>query len=150
VGTPSPVVPEQPGEALSAAVDTNAPAEHPPGACRVCGKTLIANDNYCGNCGMMAAAPDNALQSKWATMWFMQQAHKAVEGPDEQHEVGLPASQEDIAGSRSTAAQSIIASNEEKSAELSNSAESSAEDRRKPRSVLSVLKLRFKTSAAER
>jgi hypothetical protein len=85
-------------------------------------------------------------------MWFIQQAQKAVEGPDEQHEVGLPAnaSQEDIAGSRSTAAQSIIASNEEKSAELSNSAESSAEDRRKPRSVLSVLKLRFKTSAAER
>jgi hypothetical protein len=152
VGTPSPVVPEQPGEALSAAVETNAPTEHPPGACRVCGKTLIADDNYCGNCGMMAAAPDDALQSKWATMWFIQQAQKAVEGPDEQHEVGLPAnaSNEDLAGSRPTAAQSMVAASEEKSVELSNSAESSAEARRKPRSVLSVLKLRFKTSVADR
>jgi hypothetical protein len=153
VVAPLPPAPEPPvSEASAAHVPTSVLAEHPPGACRVCGKTLIANDNYCGNCGMMAAAPDDALQSKWATMWFMQQAHKAVEGPDEQHEVGLPAntSNEDLAGSRSTAAQSMIASSGEESVELSNSAESSAEARRKPRSVLSVLKLRFKTSAADR
>jgi hypothetical protein len=51
--------------------------EELPDRCRVCGKKFGADEVFCGNCSMprIAAAPADGLQSKWASMWYMQQAH---------------------------------------------------------------------------
>lgn len=45
-------------------------------ACRVCGRPFGESEAFCGNCSMprLAATPADGLQSKWASMWFMQQA----------------------------------------------------------------------------
>jgi len=48
-------------------------AEH----CRVCGRPFSSDEAFCGHCSMprvAAAANGDGLQSKWASMWFMQQA----------------------------------------------------------------------------
>jgi len=45
--------------------------------CRVCGRPFSADEAFCGNCSMprvAATADGDGLQSKWASMWFMQQA----------------------------------------------------------------------------
>ena len=49
--------------------------------CRVCGKEFGVDEVFCGNCSMprIAAGPGDGLQSKWASMWYMQQAHDARE-----------------------------------------------------------------------
>jgi hypothetical protein len=51
-------------------------------SCRVCGRPFGADEAFCGNCSMprVAASPADGLQSKWASMWFMQQAHDV--GPE--------------------------------------------------------------------
>ena len=50
-----------------------------PDRCRVCGKVFGADEVFCGNCSLprLAAVPTTGLQSKWASMWYMQQAHDA-------------------------------------------------------------------------
>ena len=51
-------------------------AEH----CRVCGRPFSSDEAFCGHCSMPRVAASNngeGLQSKWASMWFMQQAQKA-------------------------------------------------------------------------
>ncbi len=49
--------------------------------CRVCGRSFAPAEEFCGHCSMprVAAAPADDLQSKWASMWFMQQAHDTLE-----------------------------------------------------------------------
>jgi len=49
--------------------------------CRVCGRVFAPDEKFCGHCSMprVAAAPADDLQSKWASMWFMQQAHDTRE-----------------------------------------------------------------------
>ncbi len=45
--------------------------------CRGCGKEFTGDEAFCGNCGMTRTKPggDNShLQSKWASLWYMQQA----------------------------------------------------------------------------
>jgi putative methionine-R-sulfoxide reductase with GAF domain len=45
--------------------------------CRGCGKEFLGDEAFCGKCGMTRSKPggDNGhLQSKWASMWYMQQA----------------------------------------------------------------------------
>lgn len=44
--------------------------------CRVCGRPFGGGEVFCGNCSMprLAAAPAEGLQSKWASLWYMQQA----------------------------------------------------------------------------
>jgi putative methionine-R-sulfoxide reductase with GAF domain len=45
--------------------------------CRGCGREFLADEAFCGKCGMTRSKPggDNGhLQSKWASMWYMQQA----------------------------------------------------------------------------
>jgi GAF domain-containing protein len=45
--------------------------------CRGCGKEFLGDEVFCGKCGMTRTKPggDNGhLQSKWASMWYMQQA----------------------------------------------------------------------------
>lgn len=50
-------------------------------ACRVCGRPFGENEAFCGNCSMprVAATPADGLQSKWASMWFMQQAQDTLQ-----------------------------------------------------------------------
>ena len=50
--------------------------------CRVCGRTFIGDEAFCGNCSMPRVAGGSAdgLQSKWASLWYMQQAQA---GPEE-------------------------------------------------------------------
>jgi GAF domain len=122
-----------------------------PTKCRVCGYPLPGKDEFCGNCGMLAAPSDDGLQSKWASMWFMQQARKAVQpAPDQTAEdvivkssatpVSLKASPSDVPHSND---------------EIQNAGEAETEEvladvKRGPRSVLSILKAQFKVRASGR
>ena len=58
------------------AESSSALAEH----CRVCGRPFSSDETFCGRCSMprvAASANGKGLQSKWASMWFMQQAKEA-------------------------------------------------------------------------
>ena len=79
----SPALTEQPRE----------PATEPPtepatealaAECRVCGRPFRADEVFCGNCSMprVAGAPAENLQSKWASLWYMQKAQDAPEEQD--------------------------------------------------------------------
>jgi len=50
-------------------------------ACRVCGRPFGKDEAFCGNCSMprVAATRADGLQSKWASMWFMQQAQDTLQ-----------------------------------------------------------------------
>jgi len=49
-----------------------------PSECRVCGRRFGADEAFCGQCSMprVAGAPSEELQSKWASLWYMQQAQE--------------------------------------------------------------------------
>jgi hypothetical protein len=49
-----------------------------PGECRVCGRRFGPDEAFCGQCSMprVAGAPSEELQSKWASLWYMQQAQE--------------------------------------------------------------------------
>jgi hypothetical protein len=50
--------------------------------CRVCGRPFSTDEAFCGNCSMprvAAKAESDGLQSKWASMWFMQQARETAQ-----------------------------------------------------------------------
>ena len=49
-----------------------------PAECRVCGRQFGPEEAFCGQCSMprVAGAPSEELQSKWASLWYMQQAHQ--------------------------------------------------------------------------
>jgi hypothetical protein len=50
--------------------------------CRVCGRPFSADEVFCGQCSMprvAASADGDGLQSKWASMWFMQQAQDTLQ-----------------------------------------------------------------------
>lgn len=52
-----------------------------PTFCRVCGRPFGTDETFCGNCSLprLAASPADGLQSKWASMWFMQQARSTLQ-----------------------------------------------------------------------
>ena len=106
--------------------------------CRVCGKPLSDDLNFCGSCGMISASPDNGLQGKWASMWFMQQAQRAVHAEPHSHERLWPIERADLA------AETPAASDDESASEASNG------ERRRPRGVLSVLKAQLRVRSGER
>ena len=56
-------------------------AEALPSSCRVCGRPFGAEDVFCGNCSMPRSAvpPSEDLQSKWASLWYMQQAQESAQ-----------------------------------------------------------------------
>jgi GAF domain-containing protein len=59
--------------------------------CRGCGKEFLGDEAFCGKCGMTRSKPggDNGhLQSKWASMWYMQQAAGQAEVKRENEERG--------------------------------------------------------------
>jgi hypothetical protein len=49
--------------------------------CRVCGRPFGPDEAFCGKCSMprVAGTPSENLQSKWASMWFMQQAQETLQ-----------------------------------------------------------------------
>jgi len=68
--------------------DTHEAFTHPPALpeapapeCRVCGRPFGEDEAFCGNCSMprVAVTPTKDLQSKWASMWFMQQAQESLQ-----------------------------------------------------------------------
>lgn len=114
--------------------------------CRVCGKPLSDDVNFCGSCGMLSASPDNGLQGKWASMWFMQQAQKAVD-TEQGRERLWPlhtAHAEDAETHLSTASPTENSSDD---TETDEHEESSAERKHSPRGVLAVLKSRLRPRA---
>lgn len=50
-------------------------------SCRVCGRPFGADEAFCGHCSMprASAAPARRLQSKWASLWHMQQAQNTLQ-----------------------------------------------------------------------
>jgi hypothetical protein len=52
-----------------------------PQSCRVCGRPLGADEAFCGHCSMprASAAASNELQSKWASLWFLQRAQDTLQ-----------------------------------------------------------------------
>jgi hypothetical protein len=49
-------------------------------SCRVCGRPFGADEAFCGYCSMpRAAAPSSELQSKWASLWFLQRAQDTLQ-----------------------------------------------------------------------
>jgi hypothetical protein len=161
-------------DASSSSLPTSSPAasshlpvalsEVLPGAaannCRVCGHALNAKDDFCGNCGMLAHSTDDGMQSKWASLWFMQQAKKAVGSEQNRRErmwpleeikaesgagAGLPK-----AGYSNGTAENQNAENQNAEADSDQPEEQLAGVKRGPRSVLSVLKLHLKARGMAR
>ncbi len=57
--------------------------------CRVCGRRFGADEAFCGNCSMprVAVSPTENLQSKWASMWFIQQAQGTLQEREQEAEL---------------------------------------------------------------
>lgn len=64
-------------------------AETASSECRGCGNELLDEESYCGICG--AARPSGAqdIQSKWASMWHMQQAQQRAPQFSAEHALEL-------------------------------------------------------------
>lgn len=127
--------------------------------CRICGHAVPAKDEFCGNCGMLIAPSDDGLQSKWASLWFMQQARKAVEPPRAQRERlwpidGVNAEKTPAAASlelgRSNLTDEEIQKLRADAAGADETEEALSDDKRGPRSVLAILKAQFKVRASGR
>lgn len=131
---------------VSSAATENESAHPGETICRVCGKPLKSDLNFCGNCGMLATTPAENLQSKWASMWFMQQAQKAVEpSRQSQPERLWPLKTADtVSSSAHTSAEAVGTEREDDSKQVSSSA------KRGPRRVLNVLKAQLRPRAGER
>jgi hypothetical protein len=134
-----------------------------PTKCRVCGYPLPEKDEFCGNCGMLVAPSDDGLQSKWASLWFMQKAKKAVEPARDQHDRLWPLDEvnaEGVHAQRGAAPVSLTAGPanvSDEDGEIQNARadkdeteEALAAGKRSPRSVLSILKAQFKVRASGR
>ena len=52
-----------------------------PSSCRLCGRPFGPDEAFCGHCSMprVASASSDRLQSKWASLWFMQQAQDTLQ-----------------------------------------------------------------------
>jgi GAF domain-containing protein len=143
-------VPALPQNTVSAAVkpplpatnqteDSISPLDVGGRGCRVCGKPLNDDLNFCGSCGMLSASPDNSMQGKWASMWFMQQAQKTVETEEARSERLWPLNAEN--------SQNANARIDSLTESRSDDIETSSESKRSPRRVLAVLKSRFRARA---
>jgi len=58
------------------AVEPESPVEAAAVHCRGCGNELLEEESYCGICGAARASGVDDIQSKWASMWHMQQAQQ--------------------------------------------------------------------------
>lgn len=143
MATPATRSEDQDQELTSPPVIEDTQVASPDDICRVCGKPLNDDLNFCGNCGMLSVSTDNGMQGKWASMWFMQQAQKAVETGQGRSERLWPLHTENTQNADARA----TASPRESSSDDTDTEETSANSKRNPRSVLSVLKSRFRARA---
>jgi hypothetical protein len=147
---------DDPDEQSSAAVSSPAPVSGVSAVagnkCRVCGHALNGKDDFCGNCGMLKNSTDDGLQSKWASMWFMQRAQKAL-GSDQDRRQRMWPLEKINAAIPAVSAEPANVSDEgytDADATPDEADEAVAGERRGPRSVLSVLKLHLKGSFARK
>jgi len=117
--------------------------------CRVCGKPLNDDLNFCGSCGMLSASADNGMQGKWASMWFMQQAQKGVETEERRGERLWPlhAVNAQKSSAPSTAGAASLPESPPEDTETDENGETLSERKRSPRGVLAVLKSRLRARA---
>ena len=97
---------------------------------------------------MLTAATDNSLQGKWASMWFMQEAQKAVQTEDAAGERLWPlhTAITQKSNPRDTDAASLAQSSLHDTV-ADEIDERSPEQKRSPRGVLAVLKSRLRARA---
>jgi hypothetical protein len=64
-----------------AELELDAATSEQPASCRVCGRPFGIDETFCGFCSMPRASvsPSEDLQSKWASLWFMQRAKGALQ-----------------------------------------------------------------------
>ena len=89
--------------------DSEAAANAPAQSCRVCGHPYRADEAFCGHCSMprVASTASDELQSKWASLWFIQKAQGTLsEEPEEPASSQSESSPETVASSRSTGSSS--------------------------------------------
>jgi hypothetical protein len=147
--TPITSRPDQQATAISSSIIRGDHAEPLANVCRVCGKSLTPDDNFCGNCGMLSTVTDHGLQSKWASMWFMQQAQKSVEVENDSekmwplHEMKI----DNASCSDPSSIESVNLDHESEKAETDEAHDGFVPGKRSARSVLSVLKARLRVRA---
>jgi len=98
---------------------------------------------------MLSTVTDHGLQSKWASMWFMQQAQKSVEADNDSekmwplHEMktGSPSSE------GPSSVEFVNLDGESEKADTEEAHEGFVAGKRSARSVLSVLKARLRVRA---
>ena len=143
-----------PGSVISFPVSIpEASPEDPANKCRVCGHAVKEKDDFCGSCGMLAHSTDDGMQSKWASMWYMQRAQEAVGSEQTKRDRMWPLEEikTDNAEAGSLQAGYLAVNEETRKAEADASPANAdqAQDmaagaKRGPRGVLSVLKLHLK------
>ena len=97
---------------------------------------------------MLTAETDSTLQGKWASMWFMQQAQKAVETEERQGDRLWPlhAKAQDVNAGGTPGTASLTESSSDDTG-TGQTTETSPEPKRSPRGVLAVLKSRLRARA---
>jgi hypothetical protein len=67
-------------ELKSEAPSLKAASPVPAASCRMCGRPFAGDEQFCGFCSMPRPAERKVeeLQSKWASLWFMQQAQRVL------------------------------------------------------------------------
>jgi hypothetical protein len=147
--TPITSRPGQQATAISSSIIRGDYAEPLANVCRVCGKSLTPDDNFCGNCGMLSTVTDHGLQSKWASMWFMQQAQKSIEADNDSVKMWpLHETKSDNASSSGpSSVESVNLDHDSEKAETDEAHEGFVAGKRSARSVLSVLKARLRVRA---
>ena len=87
---PAKVSTEEPSDELTTATSVEPAVPEPkleplesedPTVCRVCGSPFRGDESFCGICSLprVAASPAEDLQSKWASLWYMQKAKGALQ-----------------------------------------------------------------------
>lgn len=90
------------------------PTMMPAQRCRVCGRPFGADEAFCGYCSMprTASAPSKELQSKWASLWYIQKAQGTLEKPAEISAPAPAAAPEPVSSTRSPLLDSLAAVSE--------------------------------------
>jgi hypothetical protein len=81
VPEPQTILPASPAE-VEPSPQIATPEPNP--TCRVCGRPFGADETFCGFCSMprVGTSPSEDLQSKWASLWYMQRAKGALQEAD--------------------------------------------------------------------
>ncbi len=76
-----------------------------PASCRVCGRPFGAAETFCGFCSMPRASviPSEDLQSKWASLWYIQRAKGALQ--EVQTDVITPPASQDLVPASTSASE---------------------------------------------